>query len=601
MPSTTVRKAIWGLLAIVVIAGLVIAALPLIASTRIVRYRIAQEMEAWSGYRVTLGDAPEIRVWPTFRGILKNVTLSEWGSDGSAPVIRAERVEIDLSAIAVLMGEVAFSRARFVRPVLRVAPAGQFYAPALPGGGRIVRSVHAARAAISANAAKPDLSTLPSDSFGSVEIDDGRIVASENGHESDIVTGLAGTIDWPALNQAADLQASGIWHGQKVSVDMTLAQPLVLFAGGNSQATFSLKSAPLTASFDGLASISKAGFFDGNAKLAAPSLRHALEWAHAEMAEGAPAGALSVKSKISGNAQRLKLANAEIAIDNVPGIGVIEASFTGKAPALSGTLAFDTLDLGSFLAALTPLAPGGSIDSTFSDRINLDLRLSAAKATAAGIPLTNVAATAQVKEGLSVFDLSDAEAFGGSLQAGFRIDGKPDGHHIELRFLASNVDTGAMAQAAGLKRLQPQAKGTLGFNLKGRGETWRDIMRQAVGSATATLGQGAIAGINLPAFLKRASNGGFFALSEVGGGSLPIDGLDFKADIADGVAKISKAEIRAGKTRITLGGIVPYLGGGLALSGSVQQPDQKSPLAFFVGGSWNEPFIAPMLPAFTPQ
>ena len=106
MPLITVRRTIWAAVLAVFAAVLLAAALPLIASTQIVRNRITQEMGSWSGYRVILGQAPEIRVWPNFHATLADVTLAEWGTDGRSPVIRAERVEIDLSAIAALRGEV---------------------------------------------------------------------------------------------------------------------------------------------------------------------------------------------------------------------------------------------------------------------------------------------------------------------------------------------------------------------------------------------------------------------------------------------------------------------------------------------------------------
>ncbi|UDL92143.1 hypothetical protein LGH82_13475 [Mesorhizobium sp. PAMC28654] len=44
MPSSLIRRGIWAIGAAVIVAVLVVAALPLIASTRIVRDRIAWEM-----------------------------------------------------------------------------------------------------------------------------------------------------------------------------------------------------------------------------------------------------------------------------------------------------------------------------------------------------------------------------------------------------------------------------------------------------------------------------------------------------------------------------------------------------------------------------
>jgi AsmA protein len=105
------------------------------------------------------------------------------------------------------------------------------------------------------------------------------------------------------------------------------------------------------------------------------------------------------------------------------------------------------------------------------------------------------------------------------------------------------------------------------------------------------------------------NSGGFFALEDVSGGSLAIGGVQVKATMDDGVARITQATVDTADRRILMQGIVPYVGG-LALTGDVRlvpPPDlsgttalpqaepQASPLAsFFVGGSWNAPFISSM-------
>ncbi|WP_245487499.1 AsmA family protein, partial [Mesorhizobium sp. M7A.F.Ca.US.006.04.2.1] len=154
----------WAIGAAVIVVALVVAALPLIASTRIVRDRIAWEMSAWSGFRVAIDGSPRIEVWPTFRAILTDVTLSQWTDTEAPPVVEAERVEVDLSAMAALRGDVVFSTARLVRPTIRVqrTPAGLFL-PAVPTGGRITRSIDTARGLVNADPAKPDLDKLPTD------------------------------------------------------------------------------------------------------------------------------------------------------------------------------------------------------------------------------------------------------------------------------------------------------------------------------------------------------------------------------------------------------------------------------------------------------
>ena len=368
------------------------------------------------------------------------------------------------------------------------------------------------------------------------------MVASVGGKDVEILSSLSGQANWAAMNSNATLSATGIWRGESVAVDVASPKPLVLFAGGAAPLTLSFKAAPATFSFDGTASMSENAYFDGQAKFAAPSLRRVLEWSQAGIAPGAAIGSVSISSKITATAGRVKFDNTAMALDNNPGMGALDFSLGEAQPVISGTLAFDTLDLRSFLSAFTPLAPAGGagpgeIDTSFADRINLDLRLSAAHATAGAIQLADVAATAQVKDGLSVFDISDASAFGGNIQTSLRFDRKPEGTQVEIRLLASDIDGGAFGTAAGMTRLVPVGTGTVSVILKGPGRTWDSIFENADGSVSATFGPGALSKLNLPAFLKHTEQGGFFALDDVADGTLPIDGAEIKASISKGVAQ----------------------------------------------------------------
>jgi AsmA protein len=598
--------------AAVVVIALAFAALPYIASTRIIRDRIAWEMGAWSGYRVTIEGTPRIVIWPKFRAILTDVDLSDWAHTDGPPVIEAERVDIDLSAMAALRGDVVFSTARLIRPTLRVERTAKgLFLPAVPSGGRIAHSVDITRRLIAADPTNPNANKLPDDPFGTVEFRDGRVVTSVDGKDAEILTGLTGKASWAALNGAAQFSATGIWRGESVSIDIGSPKPLLLFAGGSAPVSVSFKAAPATFSFDGTASLAQNAYLDGTAKFSAPSLRRVLEWSQAGIAPGAPVGSVSVSSKITAGVGRVKFDSAEIVLNNNPGMGALDFSFADARPVMSGTLAFDTLDLRSFLSAFTPLAsPDGqgarNVDANFANRLDLDLRLSAAHATAGATQLADVAATAQVKNGLAVFDISDASAFGGNIQASLRLDRRPQGAQAEIRLLAADVDGAGFGAAAGMTRLIPTGKGTVSVILKGPGMTWDSILENADGSISATFGAGTLTGLNLPDFLKRSEQGGFFPLDDVANGTVPVDGVELKATISKGVARIDKAESASAKSKIWLTGIVPFAGHGLALTGGVVQPNQTAAptngqsattpdqVSFFVGGTWSTPFISPI-------
>jgi AsmA protein len=600
MPASLIRKSIWGVTAVAVITILVVAALPLIASTRIVQDRIALEMSAWSGYRVELANAPEIQIWPTFKAVLYDVSLSDWDDAQRRPVLDAERIELELSATAALGGNVVISTAKLVRPVLYVNEVSpNRYAPVAPKIGRIRHAIEKARATVAENPNSPNFSELASDSFGTVEFSDGQIVDAAGGDNGAIVTGLGGAIEWGALNRSASLSMNGIWRGENFSIEASSARPLVLFAGGSAPVAINIKAAPASGSFDGVVNLSENSFFNGQVTFISSSLRRMLEWSRSDLPPGA-SGSVALSGKISGDRKRLKLDEAQITLDGSQASGVIELSFAEAVPAIAGTLAFDQLDLRAFLSAFTPFTPGtegtpSAIDLAFAEKYNLDLRLSAAKAMAGELNFTDVAATTQVKGGLTAFDISDATIFGGTVQAGIRYDRKGDGGNLDLRLLASNIDAANAAALAGSNRVAPVGKTTISLMLKGPGRDLDSFLETASGSFSMIFGPGNVNGFDIAAFINRFKQGGFFSLLEVTTGSVAVDRAEVRASLADGTARIEKAEARLGSRLVALSGVVPYIGGGAITKADAAANDPNAvEAAFFVGGSWSAPFVSPI-------
>ncbi len=603
MPSPLLRRSLWALATAALAIIIAAVALPYVASTRIVRDRIVGEIGDWSGLTVSTGGNPEISVWPRFQAILTDVAMSVPGQPASQPVIETERMEIDLSALAALSGNVAFEKARLGRPTLRVEETEAGTRPLFPAGGRIAQAIAQARGIVAENRLAPDTARLPDEQFGVVEFSDGRIVSGAGEGETELVTGLSGAIDWARLNGQATLAATGVWRGEAFSAEISAKRPLLALGGGETRLKTAFKAAPTTFSFNGKARFSDNPYFEGKMSFVTASMRRMMEWTHAGVLHGTEIGGVSLKGNVAGNAQRVRLEEAEIALDGNPGSGALDLMLTGATPVVAGTLAFDTLDLASFLSAFTPLKPTaetgpGTVDGEFASRLNLDLRLSSRRATAGTLTLADVAATARVNDGFAAFDISDATAFGGTVQTGLRFDSKPEGTQVELRLLASDVDGGAFGAAAGMTRLVPVGRGTISVILKGQGTTWDALMQHSSGSIAASFGQGALSAFDVDQFAKLLGEGATFTLDQVAGASFAIEAMEVKASVADGVATIETAKARSAARRIALWGTVPYRGGGMALSGTVGPAAQGDAAAgsepFVVGGSWSAPSIAPL-------
>ncbi len=269
------RNLLATILLLAFIAGGVLVALPSLVSTDLIRERLAQEISNWTGYSVEASQEPHISFFPTFTASMGNVTIrNPWATEGQ-PFMQAERIEVDLSLLSALMGKTEFTETKIIRPrfvldepIKSLADIGEALARS---DGRIGDVVREAKAAIVANPAKPDMSTVSSQPFGRVRLEDAMVTFKRpiNGAEEQI-SSISGVFDWPQTSGIASFQGKAIWHGEETEIDSSASKALLLLAGGSSPMQINLSSTPLTLSFNGSANIAKDRFLKGHS----PSPRH---------------------------------------------------------------------------------------------------------------------------------------------------------------------------------------------------------------------------------------------------------------------------------------------------------------------------------------
>ncbi|MFI0844994.1 AsmA-like C-terminal region-containing protein [Mesorhizobium sp. IMUNJ 23232] len=604
------RRSMWALAILAVLIVVLVITVPYIASTRIVRDRIAQEIGAWSGYAVRIEGSPRIDIWPRLRAVLRDVSFSDAGPGGERSIGTVERIDIELSALAAMRGDTVFTSARLVKPVLRIgAEADRGIWATLAGKGRIRSAIEEARAVVASQADPASLKSLmPAGPFGSIRIEDGSIQLDDGGVDSTpLVTAIEGKVDWPTLDRAGSLVAQGVWKGETIKLDAESAAPMLLFAGGTAPAEISLDSALGGASFSGTANLSGTPFADGQITASTSSFGRLAGWVGAGLPGWEKLQAVRVSGTVSGDARRLKLDGAQLQMNGSTADGAAELVSADGRTTVSGSLAFDTLQLDGLFSALPPLIPakaavGAAPGSNWLDPLMLDLRLSAAHASAGGLEMSDMAATVDIQDRFASFEILDATALDGALRGGIRFDRDQEQTVTRVTLSATGIDGAAFGSAIGMNRLAPTGRGSVTFDIKGRGTDIRSVMENGDGRFSARLGAGALSGLDLAAFLERCRKGGFFALDETAGGSLVVDGIDIQGTMTNGVTTLDRAEARFGSRRLWLSGLASYADRSLALTGGVGQlqpvtgtaagpPDEAK---FFVGGSWSAPFISPV-------
>ncbi|MGH6861132.1 MAG: AsmA family protein [Phyllobacterium sp.] len=618
------RNLLATILTLILIAGGILVALPSLVSTDLIRARLVQEISNWTGYSVEAKQTPHISFFPVFTASLGDVTIrNPWQNEG-APFMKAERIEVDLSLLSALMGNIEFTETKIIRPQFvldePIKSLSQIGEALEKSDGRIGDVMREARAAVDADPAKPDMSAVSSQPFGRVRLEDAMVIFKRpiNGAEEQI-SSISGVFDWPQTSGVASFQGNAIWHGEETEIDSSATKALLLLAGGTSPLQVNLSSTPLTLSFNGSANIARDQFFEGTLSLTSPSLRRTLEWSKMATIPGAPIGSFTLDASVSGSATRMKLESLTATLNDNPAKGVIEIVLNSGIPSLTGTLAFEALDLHSVFSGLMPLPEGASdsnavIDTAFLKQFNLDLRVSTQKATAGNINLANVAATAQIRNGRAMFDIGDATAFDGSVAASLQLADEGDGVATgELRMNGTDVNSAAITSLLGLGNRFELGKGMISLVLKGPVSRWSSALSNAKGTLAMRFGSGRIRSIDLDRLLSKAKTDRFYSLNEKTEAWLAFDRFEIKANIMDGVAALDMAQIQNKLGTLSFAGIVTLMSKSLALTGDFAAPVELPPAPegtpadapkpepkfthsrFFIGGSWDNPFISPII------
>lgn len=496
------------------------------------------------------------------------------------------------------------------------------------------------------------LQTMP---FGRLVLEDSSIgFTTRNTEQQKEITAINATINWPQTTSAATVKGKAVWQEETAEYNLSVAQPLLLLARGMSQITAQVTSKPLSVSFDGRSNISKNIFTEGAFSLTSPSLSESLHWLGLSSDASyslrtTEEDAFSIETNISATPLRIKLADIALNLNNMPAKGAAEIGFGKQRPVVTGTLAFQTLNAVSFFHTVTTLvtkvseheqsklydtyryyyAPPRMIDTRLLNSADLDIRLSSQNATIGAAQMTGLAAALQIRDGQAIFDIGDAKAFKGSIQTSIKLSQTENGQdNVGIRLNAANIDSAAFLTALGLSDPILSGQGNLSVTAETSPQSLHSMLQNARGQISFTLNNGRMLGFDLNDFIARMKSEGFFALQRRDKVSLDFKRLDVKASLGDGVATLETTKVETVQGALSLTGIIPLTDRSLALSGTLSLPQPaKEPaekpaentdatsqsgetptpdpaatepqkpetenLHFFVGGSWDRPFISP--------
>ncbi len=620
------RRWLRWVLAGVIVAGLAAGvtgvALPFAISTDVVRDRLERDISDWTGHQVELLDNPQLGFWPVPHIELNRISVFSRQYPDAKPIVYADEMKADFSILSALSGEPSFSNFVLVRPVFTVEKFPEGTTSWTSEQGRIPEGIAIAEKRVDGvtdSAGRPV--TIPADRLGDMRVENGSFAWIDHGTEmEEKVTAINGTVSWPRLNSAMRLNIRGIFRGEAAALELSSDDPLLLLSGKSAQANIKLAAAPLDLTFEGMVNLSEKPFFAGTLSMASPSMRQTLQWAGTEIKPGEAIGALSMEAEIQMQNGRAMLNDLIVELEGNRGIGVLDFQENEDGtPGVSGTLAFNSLDIASFLRAFTPLPQSGeeiaeTIDTSFLHQLTLDMRLSSQSATLGPLILSNVAAAARIIESRAVFDIGDAAAYGGRVSGRIMVAETGVQGGGEVKFSARDINLAQMLEALEIGGPLPQGTATLNIALVSRYPTWATGLADLNGKFEIAIANGSIPSFDLAQFRELAASERFFGLTGISDGSFPFASAEFVANFAKGLAEIDKGVITGEDAVIEMTGIIPYQRGGLALVGLLKDAPaeeqeasengenggdepaaEDDAIQFFIGGSWPTPVISPIL------
>ena len=594
MPRRTRRLIVSGLVIVVLVIAFKVVA-PFLISSSVVRESMERAVAEWTGHDVTIAGTPDIRFWPEPRITLRDITIRRKTDQGERLLGHVARLSAAFDLMEAILGRPEFQDFRMTNPEIHVLrePDGRLD---WANDGLLSRAVRGAKADGEGQALAADADAR----MGDVRISDGIFeltdVASGRVMRFEAVNG---TVDWPWLSRGLEIKAQALFNKHQLSIDMDSTQPLLLLSGRNGDAAWTVKSDLFNGHFDGTADLASNAFLSGAAELSVPDLPAVLAWSGISLAGADRLKSLSLSAKLIANDDVLRFDNLSLGLNDSKATGILDLVLpSGRRPRLTGTLAFDRMDLSGILTAIAPRAIGAASPSdSLRAGTELDLRLSAQQARLGPFQLAEAAISIMNTPDQSRVDIADSDFEGGRLTGRISTLRGSETGAIGLRFAVQNADFGNIVKELGLSGPLPAARGTLDVSLDIDRPLTLEAWRNAKGNIRFRADHGLLPGINVAAIRKLATQKPYFPLSEAGNGSFEFNDIDISADLANGSADIRDGKIVGANDTISLSGVIPYASNSLSLSASVKPNVENAtttPLMTFIGGSWPNPVIWPI-------
>ncbi|MBM3521078.1 MAG: hypothetical protein FJX63_10015, partial [Alphaproteobacteria bacterium] len=360
-------------------------------------------------------------------------------------------------------------------------------------------------------------------------------------------------------------------------------------AEGGSPANLEVKSAGLTASFDGRVTTSEALGLAGRLLIAGDDFRRTLRWIGA--APGGTSG-LSITGALDSSGRALAIRNADLTLDGIRGRGHLTGDFRASPPKFAAAIATADVALDPYLPQLRT-GDGGwgllPLGLATLRGLDADLTWNAQSLSVGEFRTGPVAISARLANGRLETQLQSASL----PSAKIVLDGAGDVARLALA-LRSAEPASFLGDLLGFARLT--GKGTFDLALAAEGQNEAEMISTLKGQFALAMSEGTLAGLDLSTALAAVGEAIQNGWPGGGKGEIPFASFDLRAEIADGIAKFSRFEAGNGEAVASASGEADLLRRALDLRVWLKSAKTEKPLlptAIVVQGPWAAPLLYP--------
>jgi len=365
--SSFLPGVLYGVLALIVLAGVAAAAAIALVPADFIRDRIAASVKEKTGRDLVIKGAASFTLYPSLGVTLKDVTLSS-APDMAAtnPLVVMNALDARIALLPLLQREVRVETLILHEPVINLEIDKQgrkswSFSP-LRGaslgdgapGQQATPSATTARLPERAELIYAGAAGLSPAHIDNLMLDDVRI---ENGALSyrDARTGTAQDVKaltvrvgLHAINAPLTATGNMVWKGRSLDFDGTLTSLSAVLEDRPAKLSLTVLSDAAKATFEGTATFRDTVETEGIFSTRSPSMRSLLAWLGTTLPPSKGFGPLEAKGLLRSNAKAINFSGAEITLDGAIAHGQITLETSGARPYVKANLKLDELNLNTY-------------------------------------------------------------------------------------------------------------------------------------------------------------------------------------------------------------------------------------------------------------